>query len=197
MKPLILGSQSPRRKDVLSMFSLETEIKISDFDEESVPFRGDPFSYAIAIAESKALLLQTKVEPERLILTADTVVHHEGTMFGKPVDREEGKRFLRALAGKWHDVITAVSLCQGNRLFTGTALTRVLFHPISEQEIETYYSSLSCFDKAGGYMIQGAGSIIVSQIQGCYYNVLGLPLTPLKDGLSYFGIDLWHYLKNP
>lgn len=192
---LILGSQSPRRKEILSYFSLPFQQVTPNFDEESVPFDGDPVSYVKILSKGKADSLFPAF-PDRIIITADTVVYREGKIYGKPQHDEEAFQFLKALAGQWHSVFTGVTVRQGQLEFQDVAETRVLFTPLTDKEIHIYYQSLPYADKAGGYMIQQAGGLIVQRIEGCFYNVMGLPLHSLRLLLLQLGIDLWDYLKS-
>lgn len=193
---LILGSQSPRRREILSYFNLEFEQISSDFDEEAVPFNGDPEAYVKTLSKGKADNL-AEFHTDCLILTADTIVYQNGKIFGKPKDEQEGYQFLKELEGKWHSVFTGLTFnCKGKD-FQAIEETRVLFKSLSKQQIQNYHRILPFVDKAGGYMIQGAGSIIVQRIEGCYYNVMGLPINALYAVLKKGGIDLWEYLKVP
>jgi septum formation protein len=194
MTQLILGSQSPRRKEILSFFSLPFKTATSDFDEESVPFHGNPAHYACEIAIEKARLLATKF-PEDLILTADTVVYHDGKIYGKPKTPEEGFLALKELAGKWHSVFTGLALSKGDQLWSVSEETRVLFNPMTDDEIRHYHKKLHCADKAGSYAIQNAGGLAVKRIEGCYYNVMGLPINSVRQLLLNVQIDLWDYLQ--
>jgi septum formation protein len=192
---LILGSQSPRRRDILSSFSLPFQQISSDFDEESIPFTGDPIAYCTELAKCKAAALSARF-PEAVILTADTVVFLNGKVYNKPRDAEEAFRFLSELAGHWHTVHTAVHVCQGAHSYADCEGTRLLFHPLTPEQIRTFHKHVHFLDKAGGYAIEGCGQIILAKIDGCYYNVLGLPINATRRLLARVGIDLWHYLKN-
>lgn len=190
---LILGSTSPRRREILEFFSLPFVQEAPTFDEESVPFNGDPAAYAIALAEQKADSLVEKF-PDEWILTADTVVYCDGRIYNKPRDRKEWAQFLSELSGKWNMVTTALSLRKGDWQKSMADQSRILFCKLNSDQIERYMDGVHALDKAGGYAIQGAGSILVAKIEGCYYNVMGLPVQTLKELLLCAGIDLWHYL---
>ena len=191
---LILGSQSPRRGELLGYFSLPFIQAASAFDEGSIPFEGDPRAYAARLAEKKGEALLPQY-PDDLILTADTVVYYQGKLYNKPKDREEAFAFLSELSGQWHHVFTAVCLRQGARTFAGVEETRILFHKLTEHQIHLYHKHCHFLDKAGGYAIQGAGGMIIERIEGAYDNVMGLPLTLTRTLLLKAGIDLWDYLK--
>jgi septum formation protein len=167
----------------------------SDFDETQVPFEGDPAAFANKIARRKAMSLTHRF-PQSVILTADTVVHRLGKLFGKPETIEEAHAMLRELSGKEHQVFTGVCVAKGSDLFIESAETRVEFHQLSEHQICTYHTHCAPFDKAGAYAIQKGGSLIVKRIEGCYYNVMGLPLETTHRLLLKVGIDLWDFLKS-
>lgn len=191
---LILGSQSPRRKEILNFFALPFIQIPSTFDEESIPFSGNPVQYAQELSLGKAKELATRFQNDA-ILTADTVVFCEGNVYNKPRDEAEAFSMLRTFSGKWHQVITAVTVVKNCQVYSGFEETKILFNPISDAQIRLYLQSCSFLDKAGAYAIQQAGSILISRIDGCYYNVMGLPVNTVKEMLSKIGIDLWQHLK--
>lgn len=191
---IILGSASPRRREILSYFSLPFEQATSHFDEDSVPFTGDPAAYAQEIANQKALALG-KLYPDDIILTADTVVSQGERVFGKPKDEEEAISFLTTLQGKEHSVFTAVAVLHNGVLHHDVEETRVFFNTLTLEQIKSYLRALHYADKAGGYAIQLAGSLIVKRIEGCYYNVMGLPINTVAKLIKKAGIDLWNYLN--
>lgn len=190
---LILGSQSPRRREILGSFTIPFVQKSPDFDEASVAFQGDPDSYVCAVAHGKALSLANQY-PNDLILTADTEVYREGKIYGKPKDEADALKMLRELSGHWHSVHTGLTLRHGHEEQTACEQTRVLFSIATDKQLQLYLKGIHSFDKAGGYAIQGNGSIIVQCIEGCYYNVMGLPVHTLTKMLHRFGIDLWEHL---
>ena len=193
-RPMILGSSSPRRKEILQFFSIPFIQVSPDFDEECIPFLGDPKKYAMTLAESKADCLKEKFCDE-IVITADTVVYLDGKIYNKPKDIEEARRFLRELSGKKHEVITGVCVSKGPKKISQYQSTYIQFHTLGDEQIELYLSHFAFSDKAGGYAIQQGGGIIVSHIEGCYYNVMGLPLNTLCHLLKEFQIDLWKHLK--
>jgi septum formation protein len=193
MTRLILGSQSPRRKEILSFFDLPFEQIPSLYDEESLLFSNNPQEYVQALSKGKALELHARY-PGANILTADTVVYCEGKIYGKPAGRDAAVACLLELADRWHSVFTALTLCTDHKIFEEVEETRVLFNPLTRNDAERYVDQLKCDDKAGSYAIQMAGSLIVKRIEGCYYNVMGLPVNALKTILLHAGIDLWDRL---
>jgi septum formation protein len=190
---LILGSQSPRRKEILSFFTLPFVQIPSAFDEESVAFNGDPKEYVELLSSKKAEALASRF-PQDLILTADTVVYLAGKIYNKPRDRQEAVHMLRSLSGNWHHVLTGVTVRNEDHVFSASEESKILFQKLTPEQIHSYLDTAAFLDKAGGYAIQGAGSILVSRVEGCYYNVVGLPVNTLKDLLLKVGIDLWKYL---
>lgn len=194
MQQLILGSQSPRRKEILSYFNLPLRQVSPDFNEEAHPFNGDPRQYVKELASGKSQSLIRKF-PDTLILTADTTVYCEGKIYNKPRDEEEAFQMLSALAGKWHSVFSGVSVRLGEKNFSACEETLVLFNPLTPAQILHYHSKIRWEDKAGAYAIQTAGGLIVNRIDGCYYNVLGLPINTVRHLLKQFNIELWDYLK--
>jgi septum formation protein len=193
MQPLILGSQSPRRREILNFFDLPFEQVSSHFDEDLIPFRGNPEDYANQLAKGKVEALIPRF-PHSLILTADTIVYQGGKIYGKPQDEQESFQHLKQLVGHWHSVFTGLALRKGSQIFQTIEETRVLFNSLTDEQIRIYHETLPCADKAGGYMIQEAGSLIVRRIDGCYYNVLGLPINGLCRLLQQVDIDLWKHL---
>lgn len=191
---LILGSQSPRRKEILSFFSYPFEQLSPHFAEELVPYTGDPVAYVETLSKGKADSLAHKF-PKAVILAADTMVYKEGKMLGKPENEEAAFEMLTELNGSWHTVYSAVTAQAGDHAITLTEETRVQFHEVHDHELARYHRAFKSTDKAGGYGIQLGGSVIVKRIEGCFYNVMGLPLSATCQVLKRQGIDLWHFLS--
>jgi len=192
---LILGSQSPRRREILNFFSIPFQQVSPDFDETQVVFQGNPGAFASEVARRKALCLSDRY-PKDVILTADTVVYRGKRLFMKPESLEEAQGMLKELSGKEHQVFTGVCVARGRDYFVESEESRVHFHELTEPQIRTYAETFSPLDKAGGYAIQKAGSLIVKRIEGCYYNIMGLPIHTVRRLLLKVGIDLWDYLKS-
>lgn len=190
---LILGSQSPRRREILSYFSLPFEQVSSSYDEESVPFFGNPEAYVSAISKGKASALLPRF-PNDIILTADTIVYKNGKVYGKPLSEAEAINSFSELAGAWHTVYTGVTVQRGGESYEQVEATRVLFNALNLEQIRHYISRIEWADKAGGYAIQMAGGLIVNRIEGCYYNVMGLPINTVHALLKRVGIELWDYI---
>lgn len=194
MVRIILGSQSPRRKEILSFFNLPFEQAKPDFDEESIRFYRDPIKYVMSLAEGKARALQ-KSYPHDIILAADTIVYRKGKVYNKPKDEHEAYTMLSELVGKWHSVFTGVALLKDDTMHSGWEETRVLFNSLTDDEIRHYHQKIHWADKAGGYAIQMAGGLIVKKIDGCYYNCMGLPINTMHTLLKRCGIELWNYAQ--
>lgn len=192
---LILGSSSPRRREILNFFSIPFQQISPDFDESQVIFRGDPAAFAKETATRKAEALLERF-PDTPILTADTVVHLEGKVFLKPESVEEACRMLRELSGKENQVYTGVCVAKKNELFSDVEKSSVFFHELTESQIRTYVQHFLPLDKAGGYAIQKGGSMVVKRIEGCYYNIMGLPIQTVRRLLLNVRVDLWDYLKS-
>ncbi len=193
--PLILGSNSPRRKEILSQFTYPFIVKGSDFDEESVPFRGDPKPYVLEIARGKGQAL-LNLYSDHPILTADTTVFFKGEIFNKPLDRKEAEKMLTTLSesSEWHSVFTALCLFYKGQVYERVEESKVLLNPVTHKQIDRYYEKVNFLDKAGGYAVQEGGGLLVKKIEGCFHNVRGLPVNALQSLLSLIGIDLWDYL---
>jgi len=190
---IVLGSQSPRRKEVLQYFSLPFIQASPSFEEESIEFQGDPEQYVCDIARGKAASLLHRF-PQAIIITADTTVVCEGKVYNKPKDEQEACLVLSHLVGRWHTVYTGVTVRQGHTEFFQAEGSRVLFNGLSFKQIQHYIAHSRWEDKAGGYSILMAGGLLVRKIDGCYYNITGLPLNALESLLKNFHIELWDYL---
>jgi septum formation protein len=193
--PLVLGSQSPRRREILAHFSLPFIPVSPAFDEEAVPFDGNPEHYVCTLSKGKADSLAGQF-PESIILTADTIVFREGRIYGKPKNGQEAYDTLLELSGKWHSVYTGVTVRKGDKSFHQAELTSVLFNALTLKQIENYIAKTSWQDKAGGYAIQMPGGLVVRKIEGCYYNVMGLPLNTVAELLRHFDVQLWDFLRS-
>lgn len=191
---IILGSQSPRRKEILGYFSIPFEQASPNYDEDAIPFCGDPHRYVRTLSEGKSMSLAS-LYPDAVIITADTIVYRDGKLYGKPRDAKHSHEILSELSGEWHTVFTCITVRKGEEVYTEIEETRVLFNILTPEAIRQYEQQLHCADKAGSYFIQQAGSLIVKKIDGCFYNVMGLPINTLWHLLKRVGIDLWQHLK--
>lgn len=190
---LVLGSGSPRRREILHFFSIPFQVETPSFDECQVSYRGDPAAFVQEVAKKKALCLSKRF-PDQIILTADTVVVLDGRLFLKPQTHEEAFLMLKELSGKQHSVHTGACVLRNELVETASEESLVEFHPLSDEQIHSYHRGFDPLDKAGAYAIQRSGSIIVKRIEGCYYNIMGLPLNTTRRLLVNFGIDLWDFL---
>ena len=192
MVRLILSSQSPRRQELLRQMGLEDFTILVPRCDETVDPSLPPAERVAAISRRKsdaAALLAA--DREALILTADTMVFLDGMALGKPRDLSHAREMLRALSGREHQVITAVTLRRGDRVETETEETAVRFFPLTDRVIAAYLRTGEPMDKAGAYGIQGRGALLVEGIRGDYSNVVGLPIPRLGRMLAAFGLDLW------
>jgi septum formation protein len=192
---IILGSQSPRRKEIMGFFALPFVQVSSDFAEESVPFSGNPAKHAMLLSQKKAETISPRY-PKDVILTADTVVFCNGKIYNKPTDEHEATKFLQEFAGNWQSVFTGVTARRGSEVHSSFEETKLLFHKLTTDQIKKFHAHCYFLDKAGGFAIEKSGNLIVSRIEGCYYNVLGLPINTVQKLLMKLGIDLWDYLKD-
>ncbi len=170
---LVLASQSPRRREILSSAGIEFITRAAPVDETLLAGE-DPRQHVLRLARQKALAVA--VSSGETILAADTVVVVDGCVLGKPESREQAAWMLRLLSGREHEVVTGICLRTGDRLVTDAESTRVRFVAMSDEEISSYVQSGEPMDKAGAYAIQGLASKFIDRIEGCYFNVVGLPV---------------------
>lgn len=188
MSSLILASTSPRRESLLS--SLGWNFRVVDPAIAEKNGTGEtPQTTCRRLALEKARAVSQKF-PGETVVGADTIVVLEGKVLGKPRDDQESLEMIQALSGRWHEVMTGIAVCLGERCLDDVEVTRVSFRPLSVREIEAYIATREGTDKAGAYAIQGKGSLLVSRIDGCYFNVVGLPLFRLSFLLGHFGFSL-------
>ena len=186
---LVLASASPRRKDLLAQAGYKFEVCASDADEQAGT-DVSPDALATLNASRKAHAVQdTLADTHAVVIGADTIVVLNGTVFGKPAYESEAKRMLEALSGHTHEVITGVCILSATREDAFAETTRVSFRELSNCEIDAYVKTGEPLDKAGAYGIQGFGGKLVSQVQGDYNNVVGLPVARLSQHLAQLGIE--------
>jgi septum formation protein len=190
---LILASASPRRAEILRNAGIRFEICSTDVDESRLD-NESPSDYVRRLALAKAVSAAGKnpnLGADVLIIGADTVVVVDEAILGKPESSDDVKRMLRSISGRVHEVHTGLALLQNSGMQQRVVeeITRVHFAYLSDQEIADYLASGEPFDKAGAYAIQGLGGRYVSRIEGCYFNVMGLPLARLWTLLREFGLD--------
>lgn len=181
-KPMILASASPRRQELLTRMGLAYEVCAAEVDED---VQGPACQVVRLLAERKALAVAEKY-PDRTVLAADTLVSVDDIALGKPKGAEDAKYMLMRLQGRWHEVWTGVCLvAPGGARRVEQACTRVHFVPLTEEEADAYVSTGEPLGKAGAYAIQGRAGMFVDAIEGSYSNVVGLPLTLVKDLLPF------------
>ena len=181
---LILASGSPRRKELLSLYTTDFTVCVSDFDESAVT-ADTPAQLVEKLARGKCLAVAAQ-HPGAVVLGCDTVVDVDGTVFGKPRDAEDAKRRLRALSGSTHLVHTGVCVSDGQRTESFGDTCRVRFFPISEEEIDAYTATPEPYDKAGAYAIQGRAALWLDGIEGDYYTIMGLPVSRTAKLVAQF-----------
>jgi septum formation protein len=180
---LVLASQSPRRSEILRQAGIPFTRRVAAIDE--TPLEGEkPEDYVVRLAELKALAVPAG--PGETVLGADTTVVIDGEMLGKPADAADARRMLARLSGRQHEVITGICLKRGVEVVRDCATTKVWFALMSAREIEEYVSSGEPMDKAGAYAIQGLASKFIEKIDGCYFNVVGLPVALVFGHLQRF-----------
>eukprot|EP00792_Barthelona_sp_PAP020_P010841 TRINITY_DN4569_c0_g1_i1.p1 TRINITY_DN4569_c0_g1~~TRINITY_DN4569_c0_g1_i1.p1 ORF type:complete len:216 (+),score=51.21 TRINITY_DN4569_c0_g1_i1:121-768(+) len=184
---IILGSGSPRRKEILENLGLSFDINPSSFDEStlSVSMFKDVDEFVISLAEGKTnevfdRLLQQNVDENKdesfLVIGSDTIVCIDEEILGKPKTPEKAVEMLSLLSGKSHQVKTAISIRTNSQVISRVETTNVKFKVLTDSEIQTYVDTKDPLDKAGAYGIQSLASIFIESIEGCYYNVVGLPI---------------------
>jgi len=180
---LILASQSPRRRYLLTKAGLKFSVIPSRFEERTVTL-SSPESYARHQAEQKASDVSVQY-PDSWVIGADTIVFIDGAILGKPNSRSEARTMLSCLSGRTHQVLTGYCICchRTGRFFSDTVCTDVCFKKLTAHEIDWYIISGEPFDKAGAYAIQGIGSFLVKRINGSYTNVVGLPVCEVVEFL--------------
>ena len=182
----ILASASERRKDLLSRIVSNFEVKISNFDEEKVEVSTNIENYVKTLAEGKAKDVALNCDNDSIIIGADTIVVIGNNILGKPKDKNHAFEMLKLLSNNVHRVYSGVAVInnQKNIMKSECLYTEVYFSEISDDEIWRYIESGECLDKAGAYGIQGYGGVFAEKINGCYYNVVGLPLNLLNKMIN-------------
>jgi septum formation protein len=195
MATLYLASGSPRRRELLTQIGVPFLSQIVPIDENPLPDEL-PVAYVERLARAKAQAgLAALSQPEdAVVLGADTAVVLDGRILGKPADAAEAQATLTALSGRSHQVLTAVALASSTRVAVRVVSSQVSFRPLRAEEIAAYWASGEPQDKAGSYAIQGLAAVFVSQLQGSYSAVVGLPLCETAELLEEFAISCWQSL---
>ena len=180
---IVLASASERRQELLSRLVEEFEVIVSNFDENTVVFKGNVKECVENIALGKAIDVQKNIHEDVIIIAADTIVTLDNKILGKPKDGTEAFSMLKDLSGRTHNVYSGIVLIntKTGEIMKDSLCTEVRFSKLKDEEIIKYIESKEPLDKAGAYGIQGKGGIFVEEIKGCYYNVVGLPLNKLKS----------------
>ena len=183
---VILGSQSPRRKELLAGLAIDFEVKTLPDIEENYPENLRREEIPVYIATQKAEAYQSIMSDDTLLITADTIVWLNGKVYGKPIDETDAKAMLRDLSGQTHEVITGVCITTQQKQIVFHAVSSVKFAELDEAEIEYYVQKYRPYDKAGAYGVQEwIGYVGVESLNGSFYNVMGLPVRMLYKYLKY------------
>lgn len=190
MIPLILASASPRRKALLEALGVEVRVEVSHVSETA---EGPPESVVLGNAELKCREVARRLDGEGLVIGADTIVALDGAILGKPGGQDEARAMLERLSGNTHEVVTGIACARadGGAFSRGTETTRVTFRPLAPREIESFIQAVNPVDRAGAYTVDGPGSLLVAKYEGCYQNVLGLPIVRLESLLRELGDSLY------
>lgn len=183
---VILASQSPRRRELLTLIGIPHEVHPADIDETQWPGE-DPVAHAERLAREKAHKIAV-IAPDALVVAADTIVVLDGDVLGKPADRADAARTLLKLSGRTHTVHTAVAVARGGDLRSGVESVEVTFRTLTADQVERYVDTGEPMDKAGAYGIQGYGATIVERIHGDFFAVMGLALGRLVGLMGELGV---------
>lgn len=190
---IILASASPRRTELLTQIGIRHSIAVSDFFEQLNP-TVSPELNAAKLALGKAIVVSNSLE-SGFVIGADTIVVSQGNILGKPCNQSQALNMLEQLSGKVHQVITAVAIIDASgqqQAWQGIEKTQVYFKTLTDEMLQWYLATGESLDKAGAYGIQGFGALLVERIEGCYFNVVGLPLNKVVEGLQKLGVDIYH-----
>lgn len=184
---VILASQSPRRRELLTLVGIVHEVMPADIDE-TVPEGERPVPHCERLAREKAHVLAVQ-HAAAVVIAADTIVVLDDEILGKPRDAADARAILRRLAGRTHTVHTAIAVARDGRTESAVESVQVTFRPLSDDEIARYVATGEPMDKAGAYGIQGWGATIVERVDGDYFSVMGLGLRRLVDLLRRLGVE--------
>lgn len=188
MRRLILASASPRRRELLAQAGYTFEVLPAHVNEDPRPDE-DPIAYVVRLARDKALAVYNSLsDPNAIVLGADTTVTLDGHILAKPEDAADAARMLRLLSGRTHRVITGVALATAQGAEVAAEVTGVQFLTLSDDEIGAYVATGEPMDKAGAYGIQGLAAKWIPRVEGCYFNIVGLPLSLVATMLE----TAWH-----
>lgn len=183
---VILASQSPRRRELLSLIGVDHEVQPADIDETPWPDEL-PVPHTERLARGKAKIIAARA-PEALVIAADTIVVVDGAILGKPVDIADARAMLKQLSGRTHEVCTAMAMAIGDRIESTVVRVMVRFRQLDDETIARYVNTGEPMDKAGAYGIQGFGATIVEHIDGDYFAVMGLSLVAVVQLAERMGV---------
>ena len=184
---IILASNSPRRRELLAGLGIDFTVKVIGGIDEFWPHELKGEDIPLYISREKAAPYKSQITPNELVITADTIVYVDGEVLGKPADKADARRMLHLIAGRWHEVITGVTLMTAEHERSFAVTTKVKFCNLTDEEIDSYVESGLPMDKAGAYGIQEwIGYVGVEAIEGSYFNVVGLPVQRLYRELINF-----------
>lgn len=189
---VILASKSPRRVEILEKIVKEFEVVQSNFDENTIDFKGDIEKYVKDLSRNKAIEVSKRLNEPSIVIAADTVVFQDGKVLEKPKNEEDAFSMLSSLSGNTHKVYSGICLINtyDDTVVTDCDCTEVRFSELNPRQIRNYINSGEPMDKAGAYGIQGLGGAFVEGIKGCYYNVMGLPLNKLYKALENYDMTI-------
>ena len=185
---LILASQSPRRRELLGLTGLDFIVRVADIDETMDAGKA-PFDEVARVSRMKAQAVERAHGD--VVIAADTIVVCGGKVLGKPRNEEDAFRILSLLSGRDHEVMTGMTVLRGDEIVTHTEVTKIHFRQLHPDEIRAYIATGEPMDKAGAYGIQGGAALFADQMEGDYYNVMGLPVCRLAMILRSFGLPIW------
>jgi len=185
VKPIVLASGSPRRKQLLEMLRIPFRVIAPDVDEHVLSGE-KPDAYVTRLSRAKAQAV-VALAANDVVLAADTTVVIENEIVGKPVSAEDAVRMLERLQGRTHEVLTSVAVAENGRLEQALDVSRVTFRPNDRRSLEEYVATGEPLDKAGAYAIQGLGAPLIERVEGDFFGVMGLPLRLALDLLAKFG----------
>jgi len=190
---LILASSSPRRQELIRFLQLPFSVIPSHADETvTEPLRPADLVQTLSLRKAEAVVPQVRPDGRSIIVGSDTVVVIRERILGKPADENEAVRMLQLLQGQVHEVYSGVACIdlEGGTRLVRHRMTKVRMKPLDEEQIRRYVATGEPMDKAGAYAIQGLGALVVEAIEGCYFNVVGLPLSLLNDMLAELGVQV-------
>ena len=189
----VLASASERRKELLKRLVPNFKAIVSGFNEDTVIFNGSFSQYVMNISEGKVADVKDKLKDDAVIIGCDTIVAFKNQVMGKPKSESEAFQMLTQLSGNTHQVYSGITVYNtaDNEMKRDFVCTDVKFSDLSDSEIRAYIKTGEPMDKAGAYGIQGYGGLFVEKINGCYYNVVGLPLNKLNYILREMGVNLY------